>query len=184
MGKIRIISGQWRGRQLPVLDQDGLRPTSDRVRETLFNWLMPILQGSRCLDCFSGSGALGFEAASRFANEVVLLEKNALVAKQLKQNIASLNAAHIQLFQTDTLQWLNKPASPFDVVFVDPPFGHDLLDKTVHLLETKNWLTEKAFIYVECGRNETVNVPASWRLHRELTTKEVISRLYQRHLLD
>lgn len=183
MGKIRIIGGKWRGRQLPVLDQIGLRPTSDRIRETLFNWLMPIIQNSHCLDCFSGSGALGFEAASRYADKVVLLEKNPLIVKQLKNNVNHIDATEITVQQTDTVQWLkNSPSDTFNVVFLDPPFKQNLLAQVVTLLENQKWLAQNAWIYVECELNEANAIfPDSWQLHREIKTKEVYARLYIRH---
>ena len=119
-GQIRIIGGLWRGRKLPVPHSPGLRPTTDRVRETLFNWLAPVLQGAHCLDCFAGSGALGLEALSRYAASATLLEFERPVAQQLEKNLALLNAKDAKVFNVNTLNWLAKAGSAFDVVFLDP----------------------------------------------------------------
>ncbi len=120
-GQIRIIGGQWRGRKLPVPDSAGLRPTTDRVRETLFNWLAPHLQQADCLDCFAGSGALGLEALSRYAASATLLELERPVAQQLSKNLQTLQASNGNVVQTNTLSWLAQDGHPFGIVFVDPP---------------------------------------------------------------
>lgn len=180
-GQIRIIGGQWRGRKLPVPDSAGLRPTTDRVRETLFNWLAPDIQEARCLDCFAGSGALGLEALSRYAASATLLEMERAVAQQLSQNLQTLRATQGTVVQTNTLQWLSQPGEPFDVVFVDPPFRKGLLLETLTLLEKNGWLTENALIYVESEvEHGTPVAPANWDLHREKIAGQVAYRLYQR----
>lgn len=181
-GQIRIIGGKWRGRKLPVPVSPGLRPTTDRVRETLFNWLAPMIQGARCLDCFAGSGALGLEALSRYAGVAVLLEADRHVAKQLSNNLTLLNADNGQVVNTNSLQWLAQPGQPFDLVFLDPPFRKGLLAETVNLLEQFNWLTADAWIYVEAeAESAATDVPASWQLHREKIAGQVAYRLYIRH---
>jgi len=182
-GSIRIIGGKWRGRKLSVLDKQGLRPTTDRVKETLYNWLMPIIQNSNCLDCFSGSGSLGFEAASRGAQSVTLLEKDKQVANQLKKNKQLIASDNIDIYVTDTFQWLDKPAQKqFDVVFIDPPFHQSLIEKTVQLLENNHWLTSSAYIYIESETNHdlTSYIPSNWYLHREKTAGQVHSYLFIR----
>ena len=121
-GQIRIIGGQWRGRKLPVPDSPGLRPTTDRVRETLFNWLAPSMVDAHCLDCFAGSGALGLEALSRYAASATLLEMERGVAQTLQQNLATLKATNAKVVNTNTLSFLAQQGTPFNVVFVDPPF--------------------------------------------------------------
>ncbi|MEI7256020.1 16S rRNA (guanine(966)-N(2))-methyltransferase [Dickeya dadantii] len=186
-GQIRIIGGQWRGRKLPVPDSPGLRPTTDRVRETLFNWLAPVIQQSRCLDCFAGSGALGLEALSRYATHATLLEAERNVARQLTQNLSLLRADNAEVVNADTLQWLAKPASaqPYDVVFLDPPFRRGLLDDTLRLLETGGWLAQETWIYIETeAENRTLAIPPTWTLHREKTAGQVSYRLYIRHASD
>ncbi|NDL64561.1 16S rRNA (guanine(966)-N(2))-methyltransferase [Acerihabitans arboris] len=181
-GQIRIIGGQWRGRKLPVPDSPGLRPTTDRVRETLFNWLAPMIQGARCLDCFAGSGALGLEALSRHAGVATLLEQDRSVAGQLEKNITLLGAANGKVMVTDSLRWLAQPGTPYDLVFLDPPFRHGLIDQTVRLLEQNDWLAPGAWIYIEAEtENHGITVPAHWRLHREKVAGQVAYRLYIRH---
>ncbi len=180
-GQIRIIGGRWRGRKLPVPDSAGLRPTTDRVRETLFNWLAPVLQQARCLDCFAGSGALGLEALSRHAASVMLLELERPVAQQLEKNLKNLSASDAQVINTNTLSWLAASGEPYDVVFVDPPFRKGLLEQTLLLLEQNGWLTDDAMIYVESEvEHGTPPVPASWALHREKIAGQVAYRLYHR----
>ncbi|QUY46830.1 16S rRNA (guanine(966)-N(2))-methyltransferase [Serratia plymuthica] len=179
-GQIRIIGGQWRGRKLPVPSSPGLRPTTDRVRETLFNWLAPVIQGARCLDCFAGSGALGLEALSRYAGSATLLEFERPVAQQLEKNLALLQGKGT-VVNTNTLNWLAGNGQPFDVVFLDPPFRKGLLAETVTLLEQQGWLADEAWIYVEAeAESAAADVPANWQLHREKVAGQVAYRLYIR----
>ncbi|WP_337263147.1 MULTISPECIES: 16S rRNA (guanine(966)-N(2))-methyltransferase [unclassified Serratia (in: enterobacteria)] len=179
-GQIRIIGGQWRGRKLPVPNSQGLRPTTDRVRETLFNWLAPVIRGARCLDCFAGSGALGLEALSRYAASATLLEYERPVAQQLEKNLALLQGAG-QVINTNALHWLAGTGQPFDVVFLDPPFRQGLLAETVILLEQGGWLADEALIYVEAeAESAATDVPATWTLHREKVAGQVAYRLYIR----
>ncbi|CCK04267.1 Methyltransferase [Cronobacter sakazakii 701] len=180
-GQIRIIGGQWRGRKLPVPHSPGLRPTTDRVRETLFNWLAPYLVGARCLDCFAGSGALGLEALSRYAADATLLEMERSVAQQLQKNLATLKSSAAKVVNTNTLNFLNQNGEPHDIVFVDPPFRKGLLEETLNLLETRGWLAPQALIYVESEvENGLPPVPANWQLHREKVAGQVAYRLYLR----
>ncbi|EHM50300.1 MAG: 16S rRNA (guanine(966)-N(2))-methyltransferase [Yokenella regensburgei] len=180
-GQIRIIGGQWRGRKLPVPDSPGLRPTTDRVRETLFNWLAPYMVDARCLDCFSGSGALGLEALSRYAASATLLEMERHVAQQLQKNLATLKAGNARVVNTNTLAFLAESGTPHDVVFIDPPFRKGMLEETLDLLERNGWLADEAMIYVESEvENGLPVVPASWTLHREKVAGQVAYRLYHR----
>ncbi|WP_440866778.1 16S rRNA (guanine(966)-N(2))-methyltransferase [Symbiopectobacterium purcellii] len=180
-GQIRIIGGQWRGRKLPVPDSPGLRPTTDRVRETLFNWLAPVIQQARCLDGFAGSGALGFEALSRYAAHVTLLENERSIARQLEQNAVLLKASNARIINTNTLNWLEQAGEPYDVVFLDPPFRRDLLNQTLCLLEQQGWLAPEAWIYVETeAENGELEIPVTWTLHREKVAGQVAYRLYIR----
>lgn len=182
-GQIRIIGGQWRGRKLPVPDSPGLRPTTDRVRETLFNWLAPHMVDARCLDCFAGSGALGLEALSRYAGSATLLEMERHVAQQLQKNLATLKAGNAKVVNTNTLTFLAQPGTPHDVVFIDPPFRKGLLDETLRLLEENGWLAASALIYIESEvENGLPPVPASWELHREKVAGQVAYRLYHREV--
>lgn len=151
-GSVRIISGQWRGRRLPVLDAEGLRPSTDRTRETLFNWLMAHIQDSRVLDVFAGSGVLGLEALSRYAREAVFIEKQSQTASQLKTNLATLKTA-AQVFNDDALAVLPRLTTPFDIIFIDPPFGHNLVNPCLTALYKNRLLADQAFIYVEQESN-------------------------------
>jgi 16S rRNA (guanine966-N2)-methyltransferase len=179
--QIRIIGGQWRSRQILFDDAPGLRPTPARVRETLFNWLQADILNSRCLDLYAGSGALGVEAASRGARRVWQVENNPASCQRLRENIARLAASQIQVQQQDVSRFLNGSAQAFDLVFLDPPFGYDLVPQTCLLLETNGWLADYAKIYVESERNRPLqNVPSNWRMLKEKTAGEVGYCLLQR----
>ncbi|WGE57134.1 16S rRNA (guanine(966)-N(2))-methyltransferase RsmD [Actinobacillus equuli] len=181
-GEVRVIAGLWRGRKLPVLNAEGLRPTTDRVKETLFNWLMNDVAGSRCLDCFAGSGSLGIEALSRQAQAVVFIEKFTNAANLLKNNLTSLKTTNGTVINTDTLQYLaqKNPAQGFEVVFVDPPFNHGFVPKVLKLLADNQWLADNALIYVETEKNHPpLELPNNWQIIKEKTAGQVISRLIQ-----
>ena len=176
-GQIRIIGGQWRGRKLPVPESPGLRPTTDRVRETLFNWLAPSIVDASCLDCFAGSGALGLEALSN----ATLLEMERGVAQQLQKNLATLKASNAKVVNTNTLAFLAQAGAPHDIVFVDPPFRKGLLEETLKLLENNGWLSDEALIYIESEvENGLPPVPMNWHVYREKVAGQVAYRLYQR----
>ncbi|MBY7896938.1 16S rRNA (guanine(966)-N(2))-methyltransferase RsmD [Vibrio fluvialis] len=180
-GQVRIISGLWRGRKLPVHDAEGLRPTTDRVKETLFNWLAQDIPHAKCLDLFAGSGGLGFESASRQAEKVTMLEMNTQAFAQLKTNIAALKASNIEAINTDTLAYLKQPGQAYDVVFIDPPFRQGLLQETVQLLEQNGWLAANAMIYIESEKElPLTELPESWQLYREKLAGQVCYRLFER----
>jgi 16S rRNA (guanine966-N2)-methyltransferase len=167
---IRIIGGDWKRTPLPVLDLEGLRPTPDRVRETLFNWLGQSLDGLRCLDLFAGSGALGFESASRGAARVLMVERSGRAVAQLKANQARLAAKNIEIVEADALRLAaSLPPDSFDVVFLDPPFGdRSMLDRALELVVPL--LTPQGALYVESGEFVAVeDVPAlaGWTIARE-----------------
>lgn len=145
--KIRIIGGDYRRRTLPFPDSEGLRPTPDRVRETLFNWLGQQLNGKTCLDLFAGSGALGFEAASRQARRVVMVEKSRAVQEALKANRQVLGANHIDIVPMDALMYLKSSRETFDVIFLDPPYDSNLLEQVLPLIKTR--LAENGYLYIE-----------------------------------
>ncbi len=181
-GVIRIIAGLWRGRKLPVHDIQGLRPTTDRVKETVFNWLMADVRGSICLDCFAGSGALGFEALSRGAQKVLMVEQDKLAANQLKHNLALLDTTNGQVHQGDCLAYLaqKSPDSHYDLVFIDPPFRQGLAAKTITLLTEQQWLTQGALIYVEVESELTgLDIPPNWTLLKEKSAGQVRFSLYR-----
>ncbi len=178
-GKIRIIGGRWRGTRLSVPASPGLRPSSDRARETLFNWLMPVLPGARVVDAFAGTGALGLEAVSRGAASAVLVERDAALAQALHATVARLSAQpSVEVVQSDALAWLARQApASFDLAFVDPPFGAGLWQATLDaLLPT---LAADAWVYVESPHDQTPKLPPPWSLHREGRTREVRFALYR-----
>lgn len=181
LGQIRIIGGKWRGRKLPVRDSEGLRPTTDRIKETLFNWLMPIIRDSRCLDCFAGSGALGFEALSRFAEAVTFIELDKHNAQLLIENKARLQADNATVVNNNSLNFLSQAGTPFEVVFIDPPFRKGLLNETIQLLEKNQWLAEESWVYVESeAESPLTDIPTNWQLHREKIAGQVAYRLFIR----
>ncbi len=178
--KLRIIGGQWRGRKLAFPDLPGLRPTGDRIRETLFNWLQGELLGAHCLDLFAGSGALGFEAVSRGAASAVLLEQQGAAAKYLVTNCQVLGTAAIAVLQEDALAFLAKPAPrQFQLVFMDPPFAADVWQTACDRLVAGQWLAPGAWIYLESPRHMVLNAPLNWRLHRQQCAGQVAYCLYQ-----
>lgn len=179
-GRLRLIGGDYRRRLLPVLDSPGLRPTPDRVRETLFNWLTAALPGARVLDLFAGTGALGLEALSRGAREATFVERDARVAAQLRGNLATLGAeARGRVVDADAAAFLAGPPAPVTLAFLDPPFRQGLAAPCCAALEA-GWLADDAFIYVETEAELAPEVPATWRLHRELRAGDSHGRLYRR----
>lgn len=177
--QLRIIGGTWRSRKLSFPDVDGLRPTTDRIRETVFNWLTPLLPGAHCLDLFAGSGALGFEAASRGAEQVVMLEKHPLAYKSLVENSAKLSANNIVVHQGDAIRYLSGDAQPFDIVFLDPPFQSTLLSDVCHLLDTNSWLKPGAHIYIELPKSAADQIDIPWKQIKAKTAGQVAYALYQ-----
>ena len=170
---IRLIAGQWRGRKLPVLDSPGLRPTTDRVRETLFNWLMHQCNGARVLDLFAGSGALGLECLSRGAAFVDFVENAKPAARQIQTNLDTLGAsdkAQVWAMTADKFmhQRENAFANAYDLVFLDPPFADELLADTIHYLEAPSVLAQHAYIYIEfASGRELQHIPMNWELYRQ-----------------
>lgn len=185
-GQVRIISGQWRSRKLPIHDLEGLRPTTDRVRETLFNWIANDIRGARVLDCFAGSGALSLEALSRYAEFATMIELQRDAANQLKQNLATLQCQNADVINGDSLQVLAKGTkSGFDLVFIDPPFRKELANKAIDLLMAHQWLNNNALIYVETESEiATLALPTSWVPLKEKQAGQVTYRLYQYQTTD
>ncbi len=177
---MRIIGGRWRNTRLPVSYAEGLRPTSDRVRETLFNWLMPKLPGARVLDLFAGSGALGLEAVSRGAASAQLVERDPALVAALRDVVVRLDAAaQVQVAAGDALRWLETaPAQQADIVFVDPPFADGMWAQVFERLPRH--LAADAWLYVEAPSGAAPRVPAGWSLHREGGTRDVGYALYRR----
>ncbi len=172
--QLRIIGGQWRSRRLPILALEGLRPTPDRVRETLFNWLQFPVREARCLDLFAGSGALGLEALSRGAAEVVLVEKHPKAASTLQNNVSTLKANQAQVLNQDALAYLSQVSQPFDIIFLDPPFHHDWLPKVLDIIIQKSLIKANGYVYIEHEAELNIDL-SQWHLtvHRELKTGQV-----------
>lgn len=169
---VRIIAGQWRNRKLQFADIAELRPTPDRVRETVFNWLQPVIVGSRCLDLFAGSGALGFEALSRGAEHCLFMDKHPQSIEAIQKNLHTLQTSAGETVQGDTLEVLKRlhesPADKhFNVAFVDPPYAADCALQCCQLLVDHHWLAEEAWIYIESAKPITQQqLPPHWQLHR------------------
>jgi len=178
---IRIIAGQWRGRKLGVIDADGLRPTGDRIRETLFNWLLPYTAGSRCLDAFAGTGALGLEALSRGASYVQFAELNSATADQLQSNLSLLKCEQASLFRGNVLNWLHedRPPERFNVVFFDPPFADDLWQPALQALLCSPHLADEALIYIEAPQHTPPPITTKLHCFREKVSGGVRYGLYK-----
>ena len=161
---LRIIGGTWRGRKLRFPASAAIRPTPDRVRETLFNWLGATIHGARCLDLFAGSGVLGLEALSRGAAHVTFVERDAAAVHALRERLVEWQAGDARVERGDALRYLAGAARPFDIVFLDPPFASELLTRSAALLEERHWLAAGARIYVEfAARDGLPPLPATWR---------------------
>jgi 16S rRNA (guanine966-N2)-methyltransferase len=174
-GQLRIVAGNWRGRLLQIADVPGLRPTAERIRETLFNWLSPRLHGARCLDLCAGTGALGIEALSRGASRVVFVERSPVATKTLKANIASLSASGAEVLNIDALKYLaGSNIEAFDIVFIDPPFADDLQHELCRLLAEQPWLADDARVYVEMDRDQPdLRLPENWQELKNRTAGNV-----------
>jgi 16S rRNA (guanine966-N2)-methyltransferase len=178
-GSLRIIGGGWRGRRVHFPDIPGLRPTPDRVRETLFNWLQQAVTDARCLDLFAGSGALGLEALSRGAREVVFVEHAAAAAATLQTALQTLGgAARARVIETDAARFLAgrdaELGAAFDIVFVDPPFGQGALLEFLPQLALRSWVRPGGLVYIECERRlGAPQLPAGWDLLRSKSAGEV-----------
>ena len=182
LSKIKIIGGKWKGTNLTFLNELELRPTGNRIRETLFNWLQPNIQGSICLDLFAGSGCLGLEAQSRGATECVMVEKNEKVINHLVENIEKLGSS-TELIHDDALNYLSskEPSKTFDIVFLDPPFDSTIYESTMRALELNHWLSHDALIYVEARSDSSMfQIPDNWSLFREQVAGNVRYVLYSR----
>ena len=181
--QLRIIGGQWRSRKITFPDLLDLRPTPDRVRETLFNWLAPYIEGARCLDLFAGSGVLGLEALSRNALEVVAIEKNKEALKVLNDNIELLKADRLTTILDDSLAWLETKGTPFDIIFLDPPYQSNYLKPVFSLLEANNWLQELSLIYFESHIPlQLDDLPQTWHLLRDKKAGRVYYYLAQKFM--
>ncbi|GLQ88854.1 16S rRNA (guanine(966)-N(2))-methyltransferase RsmD [Dyella flagellata] len=183
-GRIRIIGGNLRNSRLNVPDLPGLRPTPERVRETLFNWLAPTITGVRALDLCAGTGALGIEALSRGAAAVQFVEPERALAEALRGNLARLRADTAEVALMDATQFLRGTPRAYGLAFLDPPFAAQLWTPLARLMEQGGWLAEGAQVYVESPRDQPLALPPSWVLHREGHAGEVRYALYRRSQND
>jgi len=186
-GSVRIIGGQWRGRRLPVPDIEGLRPSGDRCRETLFNWLQPFLHNAKCVDLFAGTGVLGLEAVSRGAASAVLVEKSRVAASMLRQSVGMLGAAQISVVEADALSWLAQQApSSLDIVFVDPPFAlnmpeQGMAEKVTATLAQTQALCPGGLVYLESAAPDPAPAPGpGWEVLKEKRLGDVRMQLLKR----
>jgi 16S rRNA (guanine966-N2)-methyltransferase len=172
---VRIIGGSWRGRRISFADVPGLRPTPDRVRETLFNWLQHEIAGARCLDLFAGSGALGLEALSRGAKELVFVEQAVAASRGLQEQLARLGGERrAQVVEMGAARYLRGTALPFNIVFLDPPFGRDALAEYIPLLDSGHWLIPGSLVYLENEKTAGAPaLPAHWELLKSKSAGEV-----------
>ena len=182
-GKIRIIAGQWRGRKIVVPDRPGLRPTSDRARETLFNWIGPGIVGAQVADLFAGSGALGLEAASRGAGQVTLIERDPAAVQALRDGpLQWPGGGNTKLVEADALAWLGGQEEPFDLILIDPPFESALLDEVLaRLAERPQYLSGRGLVYVECSPSQCPEIwPAALEVRKQKRLGQVVLTLLHR----
>jgi 16S rRNA (guanine966-N2)-methyltransferase len=173
-GQFRIIGGAWRGRRFPVPGDADVRPTPDRVRETVFNWLAPVIEGASCLDLYAGSGALGLEALSRGAARVVFVDRSPVVLRHLAATLAKLGTTAGETVAMDAMSYLEGPVVPFDVVFLDPPYRQGLLAPVIARLVERGWLSAAASIYIEHEAEAPVPAPPpGWHLFRSAAAGRV-----------
>ena len=178
---VRIIAGRWRGRKLEFPAVPGLRPSPDRVRETLFNWLQRPIVDARCLDLFAGSGALGFEALSRGAARAVLVEREPAALRAMRASAERFGDPRPELVQADAFAYLKRRPEPFDLVFLDPPFAAGWLAELCKLLEVGGWLAPRAYVYLESAASAAVvTLPDAWEAVRETRAGEVRAVLARR----
>jgi len=174
-GRLRIVAGKWRSRLLDIAEVPGLRPTSERIRETLFNWLSPSIQGARCLDLFAGTGALGFEALSRGAAQVVFVDSSRRAIRAIENSVKTLDAAGAMVHSGDAEDYLRTARrESFDIVFLDPPFADDRLQDVCRLIDERGLLAPGGRIYLEQDRARPgIELPARWRLLKDKTAGNV-----------
>ena len=180
--QLRIIGGDWGGRKLRFPDAPNLRPTPDRVRETVFNWLAPMIKGAQCLDLFAGSGALGLEALSRGAAFTTFVDSHKKVTQALKGHLDLLNANEkAKIFSMDGVKFLKGEPKKYDLVFLDPPYHLDFMQKVVPLLEDNGWLCDNALLYLEIEKRQSLpELPENWEQLKAKTAGEVNYFLFQR----
>ncbi len=180
--RFRIIAGHWRGQKLAFPDVDGLRPTPDRVRETLFNWLAPTIDDAHCLDLFAGSGALGIEALSRGASKVTFVENNSTAATVIMENLHQLTQEQTYVIRRDVIEFLSGPSERYNIVFLDPPYHGNLINKCCYLLEMHSWLHPGAHIYLETEVGMALDgLPEGWSVLKTKRAGQVSYHLAVNH---
>jgi len=184
---LRIIGGEWRSRRIPFAADTGVRPTADRIRETLFNWLQGITPEAHCLDLFAGSGALAFEALSRGAASVTMVDEDLRVIQQLQQNTALLKTDKATMKWSDALSFLSEyeplpeQAKRYDIVFLDPPYRDDIIGECTQRLEKSGWLANTAWVYMECGADQALaEIPGNWELLHNKKSSQIRYALARR----
>lgn len=180
LSEVRIIGGRWRGRKLVFAPAEGLRPTGDRIRETLFNWLAPHIEGARCLDLFAGSGALGVEALSRGASHCDFVDTSRTAMQQVGQHLQEFDALDRGLCHlSSALHFLQVSAQSYDIVFIDPPFQLQIVGQVCEALAQRSLLNENALVYIEMAASEpSPTAPSDWLLHRDKVSGAVSYRLF------
>lgn len=178
---VKIISGKWRGKKIPIFIEKNLRPTLSRIKETLFNWISKDIYNSNCLDCFSGTGSLSIEALSREAKSATLLEIKRKTYFQIKKNFLKLNIKNAKIINTNTTIYLKKIGIPHNIIFINPPFYKNLLSKTIFLLENNNWLSNLSLIYIQTEEKKFFKIlPKNWKLYRTKKMKNFSCYLFIR----
>lgn len=175
---VSIISGKLKGRKIYFKDTPYLRPTINRIRERLFDWLSKNIKNAHCLDCFAGSGILGIESISRYAAHVTSLEIDQNTAIILKNNAKKLKINNLNIIHTNTICWLKKNGTPYDIIFIDPPYEIELINKTLILLNKNKWLKKNSIIYIEKNKKSFLKVPKNWILYKKKHTSQIEYYLY------
>ncbi|MCV2518695.1 MAG: 16S rRNA (guanine(966)-N(2))-methyltransferase RsmD [Candidatus Lightella neohaematopini] len=179
--KIVITGGYLKGRIIKTINHPLVRPTTNISRQILFNWLNKMIINANCLDCFAGSGILSFEAISRRAYYITLLENNLFIFKQLLYNKINLSIRLVNIIYTNALKWLNNTDKKFDVVFIDPPFESNLINKAINIINKRNILPNFSLIYIESKIQTNIEIPITWVLYKQKLTKSVAYRLYYKN---
>jgi len=175
--KVRIIAGKWRGRKLDVLDLPGLRPTPDRVRETLFNWIQHEIVGARCLDLFAGTGALAFEALSRDASEVIMIDSDPKAVESLNRHAVLLKSENHTIQRADAIGWLKRSIKGFDIIFLDPPFKQGYIEKCCAIIKEESLLNTNGLVYIESEKNCVI--ADGWQIKKQKNAGQVQSLLIE-----
>ncbi|CAL4317880.1 16S rRNA (guanine(966)-N(2))-methyltransferase RsmD [Buchnera aphidicola] len=175
---VSIIAGKFKGKKIYFKDNLYLRPTTNRIRETLFNWLSKTVQNAICLDCFAGSGVLGIESISRNATHVTSLEIDKNTAIILKNNIKKLKINNLNVIHTNAIHWLKKNGTPYDIIFIDPPYSIELINETLILLNKNKWLKKNSMIYIEKNKKKILKIPENWVLYKKKHTSQIEYYLY------